>query len=88
MEEFQRMVFCHLIDGQEGKVNGRIGPLKCLMESLKPCHLKRRILILGVYILRVTYKSKIDFMTLSLQIVVSLTLLPDFGFGTMSFVVF
>ena len=26
MEEFQRMVFCHLIDGQEGKVNGRRVP--------------------------------------------------------------
>jgi hypothetical protein len=77
------MVFWHLIDGQEGKVNDRIGPPKCSMESLKPCHLKRRILIL-----RVTYKSKIDFMTLSLQIVVSLTLLPDFCFGTLSFVVF
>lgn len=53
MEEFSRMVIRLLIDGQEGKIEGREVPLKCLTERVKPCYLKGKILKLGGQMSRV-----------------------------------
>lgn len=53
MEAFWRMVICLLIDGQEGKIEGRGVPPKCQMERVKPCHLKGKIWKLGGQMLRV-----------------------------------
>lgn len=53
MEGLQRMAFCHLINEQEGKVNGGGVPPNWLMERVKLCHLERKILMLGVHISKV-----------------------------------